>query len=300
MLREAGKVKTVVGNTQFELNASANKSFRIRDIHIYNPVTQYATLSVDRATVGYYRVGGGVLGNHLPFAIQDEENVTLFRMLQDRGVMSPIPVASGETFRITGVHQAGSIVSVVYDEYDAGDVRNSEPNGSQSNRYQFINYGRFSGTLATGDNKYATGQSPSDFPRFPFGEIVPSKLRMKLIGICASDASKQVTATGKQHTTFLKMVRNRVTLFDDDRQGFPLYGQTTFVSGVTNVGTGRSVIGNYDDNDRRLPLFLPSPLDFGEGESLDLYVSTTVTTGSGVLAVTDAEVGLIFDVTAQP
>jgi len=300
MLREANKVKTVVGNTQFTLTAPSGKSYRIRDIHVNSPSGQYATLTVDRTVVGYYRVGGGTLGNHLPFKIADEENVTLYRFCVENLGFGQIPIATGETFSITGVHDSDSIVTVEYDEYDAGDVRNTEPNGSNATRFQFINYGRYSTTLAAGDNRYQTQQTTSQYPAFPYGEVVPSKMTMKLLGILASDVNKYSASNNRFKTTFLKLIRNRKTLFDDDMNGLPLYGYGTFVSNVTTVASGYSVPGNYDDVDRRLPFIPEKPLEFKEGESLDLYVTTTEVTGSANIAAADAEVGLIFDVTMQP
>ena len=144
MLKEKGKMKTVEGSVQFTLTAPANRSYRIINIHVSTPATEYAIINVDRTVVGCFRVGGGTLGNHLPFPIQDEENPTLYKLLIDRGIFKPILVASGETLSITGVHQSTSVVTVVYDEFDPGDVRNTEPNGSQATQVQFINYGRYS------------------------------------------------------------------------------------------------------------------------------------------------------------
>ena len=296
MLREQGKVKTVEGNTQFTLTAPAGKAYRIQDIYVNTPSSQYATLNVDRTVVGYFRVGGGTLGNHLPFPLADEENPTLYRFMLDRGISTPIPVASGETFSITGVHQATSTVTVVYDEYDASDVRNTEPNGSQSNRFQFVNYGRFSGTLADGDNKFTTQQTTSQYPAFPFGETVPAKTRARILGVCASDVNRYSASNNRQRTKYLRFVRNRKVLFDDDLNGLPFIGSSTYVSNVTTVGTGISAIGNYDDIDRKLPLMFGIPLEFSEGEALEVFVNTSVLTGAANLPAASVEVGLIMDV----
>lgn len=300
MLREANKVKTVEGNTQFSLTAPAGRAYRIRDIHIYSPASEYVSLTVDRAIVGYYRVGGGTLGNHLPFKITDEENVTLYRFCLEYLGFSPIPIATGETFTITGAHDSDSIVVVEYDEYDAPDVRNTEPNGSNATRFQFINYGRYSTTLADGENKFQTQQTSSQYPAFPFGEVVPSKHQMKLLGILASDANKYTASNNRQKTKYIKLVRNRKVLNDDDLNGLPMIGIGTFVSNATAIGTGYSAIGNYDDTDRRMPFLFPVPLEFKEGESLDIFATTSVVTGSANLAAKDVEIGLIFDVTVQP
>lgn len=296
MLKERNKCKTVEGNTQFTLSAPSNRSYRITDIHVSTPSTEYATLNVDRTVVGYFRVGGGTLGNHLPFPIQDEENTTLYRFLIDRGLAKPIPIASGETFAITGVHQANSVVTVFYDEYDAGDVRNTEPNGSQANAFQFINYGRYTGTLADGDNKLTVQQTSSQYPAFPFGDVVPARTKVRIHGIVASDVNKYTASNNRQRTKYLRLVRNRKTLFDDSLNGLPMIGSGTYVSNVTSVGNGITAIGSYDDVDRRLPFLFDPPLEFTEGESLELFVTTSKLTGTVNLAAKDVEVGLIMDI----
>ena len=65
-LKQAFAVKTVIGNTDLELKADPGESFLIKDIRIYNPASNYATLRIDKTTVGYFRTGG-LLGSHLPF-----------------------------------------------------------------------------------------------------------------------------------------------------------------------------------------------------------------------------------------
>lgn len=65
-LKAKGMVKTVLGNTELALEALPGESFVVRDVKIYNPATNYATLKTDKSTVGYFRIGGQ-LGNHLAF-----------------------------------------------------------------------------------------------------------------------------------------------------------------------------------------------------------------------------------------
>ena len=65
-LKQAFAVKTVIGNTDLELKADPGESFLIKDIQVYNPAGNYATLRVDKTTIGYYRIGG-LFGSHLAF-----------------------------------------------------------------------------------------------------------------------------------------------------------------------------------------------------------------------------------------
>lgn len=296
MLKESGKVKTVIGNTQFTLEAKANESYRIRDIFIADPAAEYATLRVNKTVVGYFRVGEGTLGNHLHYPIQDQEEATLLSRLISLGLFHKIPVPSGSVFSIEDIHDAGSTVTVVYDEYDANDVSPNEPNGENAKEYDLINYGRYSGTLAAGDNLYETQQSSTAYPAFPYGKSVPSKHVMTLYGICFSDFGRTSgTTDNKQYTKFLKLVKNRKTLYDDDFNGFPYIGSAPAADG-TNIGTGQSRAGNFDDIDLRLPLILDEPIVFNPGDDVDLYVNTVIGAGVANIAAKDAEVGLIFNV----
>jgi len=296
MLKESGKIKNVLGNTQFTLEAKANESFRIRDIFIANPAAEYATLRTNKTVVGYFRTGTGTLGNHLHYPIEDQEEATLLSKLIGMGLFHKIPVPSGSVFTIENIHDAGSTVTVIYDEYDASDVSPAEINGENAKEYDLINYGRFSGTLAAGDNLYETQQTSNAYPAFPFGKVVPSKHVMTLYGVLFSDFSRTSgTAANKCFTKFLKVVKNRKTLYDDDFNGFPYIGSALAADG-TEIGEGISRAGNFDDIDLRLPLILDEPIVFNPGDDVDLYVNTIIALGVANIAAKDAEVGLIFNV----
>lgn len=287
-------VKTVSGNTDLELQAEANESFRITDIMVSSPSSNYISVYVDKVLVAYYRVGGN-LGNHLNFPLQDEENSSLLGKLIDMGVFRPIPVPKGSKVKITGVAQAGSLQVIVYDEYDENDVRPTEPNGTDSREYDYINYGRYSGTLASGDNLYSVQQTSNQFPAFPFGDVVPAGRNITLHGIVATDVGLNDGAN-EQNTQYLKMVRNRKVLFDEDLNGLPFFGSIP-ATATTNFGLGQSIIGNYTDVDQRLMYLFPEPLTYSPGEDLDVYVNTAIAAGSAALSASDCEVGFIASVT---
>lgn len=67
-LRESFMVKTVYGDNDFSLEATSGKSLLVTDIKVFNPATNYITISTEKTTVGYWRVGGN-LGNHLGLPI---------------------------------------------------------------------------------------------------------------------------------------------------------------------------------------------------------------------------------------
>jgi len=251
-----------------------------------------ATIRIAKTTVGYFRVGG-MLGNHIPFPRKDKLNTSIFGKLVKKGLFRPFPVAEGETFLITGVAQAGAVQCVIYDLYEAGDVRPDEPNGSKSDEYDMINYGRCSTILVDGDNRYELNQNPAEFPDFPFGGVVPANKQIDIKGILFSDIAKESnTGANKQITQYLKFIKDRTVLFDEERNGFPYIGLLPG-SDITSVGTGQSVGGNYSDVDHREELILPEVLTFSAGEELSVIVNTDVVGGAAIITPEEAEIGLI-------
>jgi len=63
-LRNPYMIKTVIGDDDLILEAKAGTSLLVKDIGIYNPANNYIEVSIERESVGYFRVGGS-LGNHL-------------------------------------------------------------------------------------------------------------------------------------------------------------------------------------------------------------------------------------------
>lgn len=295
MLKERGRVKTVIGNTALSLTADAGESFRIRGIRVYNPASAYLSVTVDKLLVQYLGVSG-TQGNHAGFPNGGIALPGLFDWLVEKGVFRPIPIAKGQTIAFSGVNQAGSIQQLLYDVYDADDVRANEPNGIQSPEYDYISYGSYSTTLADGNNLLETQLSSVQFPAFPFGKVVPSKHSMILRGVAFSDVGKTSgTAANKQNTKYLRLIRDRETLFDEDRNGLLYYGAAPASDG-TDVGTGSSQGGNLNAADGRSPLLFEPGLEFREGDDLDVYIETAVSAGSANLAAADCRVGFIFNV----
>ena len=353
-LKEPFMIKCVLGNEDLELEADPGESFLVKDIQIYNPATNYVTITVAKATVGYFRVGGP-LGSHLPFLLaqgkhshdilldptgisvaetvkmknaggvagdpsmplaaaissattykrplQLEQSLkpqrTLLGYLWDKGIFKGYPVPTGEKLIITGAKQTGAVQLVIYEIHDEGDMKAEMPNGPAATEYFFINYGNSGANIAkTGDTILNNSVSPAEFPDFPYGKDVPAKTEITLHGILASDfACNDNDGTNYCYTKYLKLIRERVTLFDEDKNGLLLYAPfTTAYGDMDMVGEGQSVIGNYSDVDMRPPLMFPTPLVFTPGEELGVYLTTV---GGGTpknIGTDDQEVGLILTV----
>jgi len=355
-LKEQLMVKTVIGNEDLELKADPGEAFLIKDIGIYRPVAippsnEYATLKIEKTTVGFFRIAG-ILGSHLfqpvgrsyhshdiwgegdgsgthtntviiktpggaasqaallssvagafwvpnalyPNDTPDSEKKTLLGLLFELGIFKGYPVAEGETFRIEGAKAADTVQVVKYEVYEPGDISPEQENGSKSKEYFFLNYGNCGGSIQTEiDNLYTTSRSPAEFPDFPFGKVVPAKHEIDLIGICASEFGPgENDGVDYSVTKFIKLVKDREVLFDEDRNGLLFYiPWTDSKGGLDHVGDGISLFGNYSSADYRKPLLFPTPLTMSPGDELGIYVTLDVGGTGQALTIEEHEIALI-------
>jgi len=231
--------------------------------------------------------GGEIAGNYrFNDAVQ---RVTLARQealltyLARKGLWKGFPVAEGEILKITGVARSNAKQILIYEIYDADDIKPENENGSKSLRYMFLNYGNCGAAInASGDSLYTTSQSPAEFPSFPFGAVVPAKHEIEILGVCASPvAPKENDDTDYIYTRYLKFVKDRAVMFDEDRNGIIFENrQNDLTARVDSVAQGISLIGNKSEYDINDPLMFDPPLKFVAGDELNIYV-TTVQGGSG-------------------
>lgn len=292
-LRDPYMVKTVEGNTDLTLEATTGESFLVKDIMVVNPSSNWATITVEKATVAYFRVGGNG-GNHLQFTPQDDQVVSLMNDLYDKGLHRGIPVAEGQTLTISGVSQSTSFQVIVYEEYDAGDQTPDDPNGSEADSYDYINYGSCSTNPGDGDTEYDTTDTTAEFPDFPFEGDVPSGKTLELLAIAASDNSMtDSSASNKQITKYLKLIEERTVLFDDSRNGIPIIGVANTGDSSRHPGEGYAEIGAYSSEDKRPIFVVPGELVFTSGQELTVYLTTEVTAGTRQLSSGDCPVAFI-------
>jgi len=250
------------------------------------------------------KVGGEVSGNYrVNEAVQLVTGLrveTLLQYLAKLGIWRGFPVAEGETFQITGVARSNAKQVVVYEIHESGDITPDMENGSKSLTYMFLNYGNCGASInVDGDSLFNTSQSPAEFPAFPFGAVVPAKYQVEILGICASPfAPKENDDTDYIYTQFMKFIKDREVLFDEDRQGIIFDNRQLDLTGRTDsIAQGFSLIGNKSEYDLNDPFMFEPPLIFAPGDELGLYV-TTVQGGSGQnITTSEHEVCLINRVT---
>ena len=311
-LVEPYMVKTAYGkgaDSAVELQADTGEAFMVKDIVIQGSNDTYVLLEIEKTTVGFFRVDGGVLGSHLPpnraaagadyrrVGFKGLSSITLISYMIEKGWMRGYPVAEGQTFRVKPFTSGKKLnnVIIVYEKYDAGDIKKDMPNGSEATEYIFINYGQPSSALtSSGDYEINTVKTSAEFPDFPIGDAVPSKHEIDILAVLGTETLNYVDADNYTYTKYLKFFKGRKVLFDDDRNGLPFYQQVfSGVSAGTHYGRGFSVVGNCSAYDRREPFIPPKPLTFKAGDELKVYITAGQGTGTGSIDVGYAEIAFI-------
>lgn len=232
--------------------------------------------------------------SHTPSSFKD----SLLSYLGRKGFFKGYPVSEGETFTIQLITGATAVKMVEYDIYDAGDITNEMENGSKSNSFMYVNYGDTGAVLQlVVDTILGESNNPAEYPDFPFGGLVPAGHKIELIGILASDIAPAAnTAATYSYTEYLKLMKGREVLFDEDHNGLLYYAPFTDPPGAVNmIGEGYSPGGNFTQCDIKQPLMFDPPLTFLEGEELSVSWHIANEAVAGV-AITEElqEVGVIL------
>lgn len=285
MLKQANMVKRITASGGGDLTAKTGESLLIKRIEcIPSTNDTYLTLRVDRVTVGFYRVKGKS-GNHLSTILTAYLKRNLMQYLADKGINVSIPVEEGQTFNVSRYAEAGNVM-IIYDRYTAGDIFATQVNGSQSKQYTLLQYAKVgTAPTASGDAKIDTALSPAEFVNFPCGEPVPAKHRIDLLGIVGCPFNDGAAGPIGFATSFLKLIKNREVLFDEDRNGIPFDAQDAtatalaYASNFSLIGPQTEVLLNTNAIANGEPLMFDNPIRFNSGEELNAYL-TVVKTGA--------------------
>jgi len=309
MLRQGNCVKRFTAVATDVLEANAGESFLIRGIYV-KPETDndYLVLKVDRKTVGVYRIYGRS-GNHLGAMNTGYINKNLMEFLQSKGVNASIPVAEGQAFSVASVGTS-PVVVIVYDIYDAGDIRQDMPNGTDSNEYLFVQYMDTSETINASQTVVIdTSLSPAEFPDFPCGKAVPANTLIEILGIAGCPCGDGFASSTYIGSSFVKLVKERETLFDEDRNGIPFLYQWdniagAYLSAISLIGSctpflvhdeGMGLTYNVTPGD---PLMFEPALKFTSGEELLIYMSF-ILAGTRTLPANTIDLAAIMRVTVS-
>ncbi len=278
-LKEPFMVKTNMptATATLSLEAKTGESLLVKGLR-FGALTAggFAECLIDRLSVGFWYIGD-IKANHLEQASLTSINMSVFQALVSAGHFAGYPVAEGETFKVAP-HTAGANVlgHIVYEIHEAGDMTADMPNGSQSKEFLFLNYG----TNAIQIEIDATGtldktRNPSEYPAFPFGDAVPAKTEIDILGILLM-TWKDAAGNANPNYSFLKLLKERKVLFDEDRSGI-----------FVREGLGMLTWGPCRQTNVALELF-PQPLTFGPGDELlvQMEVSDTAAAVNDIMCAT--------------
>ena len=237
----------------------------------------FAEILIDRVSVGFFYIGD-INANHL----EQFEMATLlgnvYDRLIDKGIMAGYPIAEGQTFEVRP-HTAGATVigTIVYEIHDAGDMTSDMPNGSTATEFLFLNYGSNAIEIAIdGTGTLDKTRNPSEYPAFPFGEVVPANYSMEILGFLLIDW-KDALGNLNPNYAYLKLIKDRNVLWDDDRNGLCI-----------REGMGFLTWGPCRQTNVDIQL-LPTPITFAAGDELLVQM----TAGDTAIAVDDVYMAAI-------
>jgi len=280
-LREPLLIKSAVGVNSISLTPLTGTGLKIMNVVIpssslsSSTTDVYATFRVERTTVGYWRAGGP-RGGHLGLRRYGTYNDSLYGYLVKSGIIPPIPVADGETFYVTLSGQVTGTIIIEYQEYDAGDINRNAPNGSASTELYYINYGTYSKDI-TADGTYIFDKSfnPEEFPDFPFGQPVPANSQIEIMACLGQTVGEFRATNDTLQTLRFRFQKERVELFDRDKQGFIMMGEVPTTAGVYYNRGITSFPAHREDVIGEIRLFSPY-LVFNAGETLNISVQVDV------------------------
>ena len=304
MLLQKNCIKRGLNTEGITLQARIGESLLVKGIYIGECTTDaYAMIRIDNFSVGYWLVKGK-RGNELGGQRLGYTGYNLMRKLIEKGLAFTYPVAEGQKLTIPALDGIGAI-QLVYDRYSAGDITAAMPNGTMSKNYSFIQYLRESEVLtASGDMLLDTSITPAEFVDFPAGKAVPARMRVKLHGIHGSPVADFSSVDNGFYTTYLKLMRDREVLLDEDRKGIQFLGYSAAVAAAdyknveSLIGCGGEVAAATADYKFDDPFWFDPPLTFLTNEELLMYLSW-VKVGTHTMAENLPAVGLILEVNRE-
>ena len=281
-LREPLMVKRFTANEGGSLIADPGQSLLIKDIYCEpSAADDFLTIRVDKVLCAYYRVETKS-GSHLAYPHDRPRYPTIIGYLAAKGLNPFIPIGEGQTINVIRADEEGD-VTLVYEIYDAGDIVPTMPNGSAAAVYLFLNYVTNEGVIdADGDFLLDKILCPAEFPDFPVVKDVPAKTRIEILGVAGSPLGYK-SGAGEGETQYLKLIKGRDTLHDEDRNGLMFEGVVQ-TGDATDYTPETSVIGALTDDRAEEPLWFPTPLVFEPGEELNPYVTIKGIVAPGIEA----------------
>jgi hypothetical protein len=279
-LRQPYMIKNNFGaaTAALSITAKPGESLRIKGLRFGALASRgFAECFIDRVSVGFWYIGD-INANHLEQWSLATLLGNVFKRLVDKGLFAGYPVGEGQTFEVKPRLAGTTVIGAIeYEIADAADNKPEMPNGSNSKEFLFLNYGtNTTQALTTAWAAVDLPRNPSEYPAFPFGNVVPAKMNIDILGFLFMDW-KDSAGTVNPEYTYLKLIKERQTLFDEDRNGI-----------YVREGMGQLTWGPCRQTNVDIELF-PVPLSFKPGDELTVQISagskTLIASGIDLVAI---------------
>jgi hypothetical protein len=198
--------------------------------------------------------------------------------LYRKGLWPGYPVAEGQSITLTNTVGASFSGQIIVDEYDAGDIRRDDVNGSDSSDMVYISYGHTGASInAAGEYKYNTSWMPTGFSGFPFGYVVASGYRAEVLGLMFS--SRMLYGTLETNWTYVygyKFMSQREVLFVKDRTFIRCDMPAPQIASTFYIGMDIGPSGDFTHLSLKEPWLFDTPMVFNEGDDLTIYGEVAV------------------------
>lgn len=258
-IKQKFMVKTGMGSDTLKLKADPGEAFLITGLDIDNlGVIEFAKVSIDRMTIAYLSAYDNKQ-NQFYFSREGAAFPNLLADLYTKGIFKGWPVKEGQEFTLDVTGAGSNNTRIHYEIHEPGDITDELQGATGSKEYIFFNYGTNTAEISiNGDGNFDKSLTPAEFPDFPYGEVVPAKTQIEIIGLLIGTHRKGVYFGDKLR--YLKFMKGREVLFDEDRTGF-------------YVAHGMSRFPFHAEFYERVDDYFPEPLTFGPGDELTLNMS---------------------------
>lgn len=279
-IKQPYMVKTGISVTSLTLRADPGEAFLVKEIALSQTTpAEFTKVSIDRVTLAYL-TAHSMHQNQFWFARDHLDKLQLMRYLYNAGIFPGFPIAEGQEMRVECVPSTSVNMKIIYEIHDPADITPEMPCGTNCKEYVFFNYGVNTLEIASGESQLIDScLTPKEFPDFPFGDVVPAKTKIELIAMLLN--RRRMGTKGFEHMSWLKLLRGREVLFDEDRRGvFAQVEQSDFPFHDTYL---KGVVQPF-----------PEPLVFMPGEELNLEATAQA---SKTIAATKALMCFVEKVT---
>jgi hypothetical protein len=263
--------------------------------YMYSPFsTAIGRFKIGKASVGYFPLwlfGEGIADVSLMGGYGD-----FWRFARMNGWNFTYPVPEGQKFIVDITNLNGEQVSdtadifIIYDRYDASDIKGTEENGPYSDTLWYFNYLTNSESVGANEEiELDYSYLPAEYAEFPAG-VVPSKSKITVMGIMGKTAGHITDSSNYAITSYLKMYYRRRVLFDDDLNGLPFrydYGGAFSIDGMNVL--------DVDAEKGRFGYVFNPALEFYEGDELTIAVKTEGT-GSDEISENSIRVAVVLKI----